>query len=594
MTTNTIKLDPLRLALRLVRHRSRLYLLNSLLWTAIHALPVAYGLLIKVLFDALSGEAAAGLTAWTLLVLVLSVDILRLTTLAAGEWFWSAYWLEMVLLMRRNLLSHLLRSPGTRRLRESPGEAVTHFRDDVNDIAEYVENWVDFWGLAVFALVALVVMLTVHPLLTVLVSIPLGLTLLLTNLLRPHIRSARRRSREATGRVTDFIGELFGSAQAIKIAGRERAALEHFKELNHCRRKAALKDALVTELFKSVTDNMVNVATGIILLLAATSLRDGSFTVGDFALFVAYLPRLTHIMSFIGAMMVQHKRTGISFERLLRLARDADPVALVTTRNLHLSGPIPAFLEERPAPLPLERLTVRGLHFTYPGSHTGLFELDLTLERGSFTVVTGRVGAGKTTLLRVLTGLLPKEGGEIRWNGELVEDPGSFFVPPRSAYTSQVPRLFSDTLRENIVMGRRHHEAQLQGAVELSVLAPDIDRLEHGLDTEVGSRGVKLSGGQVQRSAAARMFMRDAELLMFDDLSSALDGETERELWEGIFTRGTATCLVVSHRRAALQRADQIIVLKDGRVEACGTLSELLKTSSEMQHLWLEVPEVAG
>jgi ABC-type multidrug transport system fused ATPase/permease subunit len=471
---------------------------------------------------------------------------------------------------------------------------VTHFRDDVDDIAEYVENWVDFWGLAVFALVALGVMLAVHPLLTVLISVPLGLTLLLTNLLRPHIRTVRRRSREATGRVTDFIGELFGSAQAVKIAGRERAVLEHFEVLNHRRRKAALKDALVTELFKSVTDNMVNVATGIMLLLAAGSLRDGSFTVGDFALFVAYLPRLTHIMSFVGAMMVQHKRTGISFERLLRLARDADPKALVTSRNLHLSGSSPAFLEERPSPLPLERLSVQGLGYRYPGSRAGIFDIDLTLKRGSFTVVTGRVGAGKTTLLRVLTGLLPREGGEIRWNGEPVEDPGSFFVPPRSAYTGQVPRLFSDTLRENIVMGRRHREAQLHSALELSVLTPDIARLELGLDTEVGSRGVKLSGGQVQRSAAARMFMRDAELLMFDDLSSALDAATERELWDGIFTRGDATCLVVSHRRAALQKADQIIVLKDGRVEACGTLPELLEFSSEMQYLWREIPEVVA
>jgi ABC-type multidrug transport system fused ATPase/permease subunit len=513
--------------------------------------------LVKVLFDSLSGQAAAGLTAWTLLVLVLSVDFLRLMTLAAGEWFWSAYWLEMVLLIRRNLLDHLLRSPGTRRLSESPGEAVTHFRDDVDDIAEYVENWVDFWGLAVFALVALGVMLAVHPLLTVLISVPLGLT-------------------------------------AVKIAGRERAVLEHFEVLNHRRRKAALKDALVTELFKSVTDNMVNVATGIMLLLAAGSLRDGSFTVGDFALFVAYLPRLTHIMSFVGAMMVQHKRTGISFERLLRLARDADPKALVTSRNLHLSGSSPAFLEERPSPLPLERLSVQGLGYRYPGSRAGIFDIDLTLKRGSFTVVTGRVGAGKTTLLRVLTGLLPREGGEIRWNGEPVEDPGSFFVPPRSAYTGQVPRLFSDTLRENIVMGRRHREAQLHSALELSVLTPDIARLELGLDTEVGSRGVKLSGGQVQRSAAARMFMRDAELLMFDDLSSALDAATERELWDGIFTRGDATCLVVSHRRAALQKADQIIVLKDGRVEACGTLPELLELSSEMRYLWREIPEVVA
>src|SRR5262249_34193927 len=161
----------------------------------------------------------------------------------------------------------------------------------------------------------------------------------------------------------------------------------------------------------------------------------------------------------------------------------------------------------------LEELSVLGLSYTHRGAERGIFDVSFTLRRGTFTVITGRIGAGKSTLLQVLLGLLPLSGGDIRWNGRRVHDPASFFVPPRSAYTPQVPGLFSETVRENLLLGQQEDSRALQRAVHAAVLERDVGGLEDGLDTLVGPRGVKLSGGQVQRAAAARMFVRESELL---------------------------------------------------------------------------------
>jgi len=558
----------LALAWRLAAARPRLMLVNFVVWGFVHALPVFAGVLFKGIFDALAAGDAAATSPWTFLALALSVDVARIGILGAGVWLWATYWAELVLRMRRNLLAYLLTAPGVRRLPDSPSEAISRFRDDVDDIAQYVEAWVDFWGLAIFGVVALTIMFRIDPLMTGLILVPLLLTLVLTNVLRPTIRRVRRALREATGRVTDFVGETFQAVQSVQGAGREASMVRAFARLGDVRRRAAIRDALLAEVFKNVNDNMVHLATGVILLVGAGAMQRGTFTVGDFALFVTFLPRLTGTVSFLGAA-------------------GAGPEVVVADAELHLQGEVPPFTDPRPRRVPLAELRVERLSVRHGDGTTAVHDASFTLRRGGFTVVTGAVGSGKSTLVKAVIGLLPIESGTIRWNGEAVADPASWFVPPRSAYTGQVPRLFSDTLRENVVQGRRDGERALPTAVRLAVLEHDLAHLDRGLDTEVGTRGVKLSGGQVQRSAAARMFLRDADLLVFDDLSSALDVETERELWRRLFAeRADATCLVVSHRRAALERADQVLLMERGRIVARGTLDEVLLRSPQMAALW--------
>ena len=506
-------------------------------------------------------------------------------------------------LLQKNMLSRILERPGARALPESPGQAISRFRGDVHELSLFALWFNDLFGNGLFALVALLIMFSVDPTLTLVAISPLVIIVAVTNGATRRIQTYRQATRKASGIVTGFIAESFGAIQAIKVAGAEERVIDHFDQINENRRKAALKDRLFSELLRSIFRNSGDLGTGVILLLAAQTLQAGEFTVGDFALFVSYLSFVTDFVGFAGFMLARYKQAGVSVSRMVRLLQGAPPERLVEPGPIYLDEPLPAIphiaknLEDR-----LEVLEVKGLTYRHPDSGRGIENINLRLERGAFTVITGRIGAGKTTLLRVLLGLLPQDAGEIRWNGQPVESPSSFFTPPRCAYTAQVPRLFSDTLRENLLLGLPEAKIDLPGAIRAAVLEQDLQELEQGLDTPVGPKGVKLSGGQIQRSATARMFAREPELLVFDDLSSALDVETEKTLWERLFVRGTTgsgagsddppTCLVVSHRRPALRRAGQIIVLQDGQIAAAGTLESLLASSDEMQRLW--AGDVAG
>ncbi|TWH55422.1 ATP-binding cassette domain-containing protein [Dulcicalothrix desertica] len=574
------KIDIKQLLWRMIRYNFRLYLIDAFFWLFIAGLPIIPGLIIREFLNTLTNQSQFSLSPWTFVILLVATGIGRVIFIFIGRVTKTQHRFTMSALIRHNLLRIILNRPAALALKRENqsqnnlalGELISYFRDDVELIEDNVVSTSELFDAGVFATIAFIILASINWQMTILIFLPVVGIVVFIQQMEHRIKRYRRASRMATENVTGLIGEIFNSVQAIKVAGAETSVINHFQKLNDQRRRTMLKDQLFTAILNSSFQNLVNFGTGIVLLLSANLLKNNiGLTVGDFALFVYYLAYITDFITFFGEFMALTKQTEVSFERMTDLIEDNTNLSntLVASQPLYLNNiwgerqNLPRIEPIQQTYSDLQTLTVQNLTYLHQGSNQGIKNITFEIQRGTLNVITGDIGAGKTTLLQVLLGLLPLQTGKIYWNGCLINDPAIFFTPPRSAYVPQIPQLFSQTLRDNLLLGRQAPREDIEKALYNSVFAEDIGAMPLGLETLVGYKGVRLSGGQLQRAAITRALIHQPELLVFDDISSALDVQTEEQLWRRLCNtqKQQHTILVVSHREWLINRADQIIVI---------------------------------
>jgi ATP-binding cassette, subfamily B, bacterial len=547
-----------RRALRLTNFRARQFWIGTAAWIVFFAYPLLPGWLMSRAYGELRAVARddSKLSGW----FWLCCAGLLLAEAVMGVILWMGHRVYMMgfesgeALIRANAVGAQLASGGPERGEriQSAGDAVARLRDDPHDLLMLIDNWVDVLGALIYALVALAILASVDPLAAATAVVPLGLIGVFNRVVGNHIRKLRGRARSTSSETTDFLAAAFGGALTVKVSGASSGVLERIDTLNRRRSKAMVADQTWSDALWLVNGASVDICVGLSLLVAAR----GDLEISEISLFVAYVVQLIWLPQKLGGLVVGRRRFDVSAERLDSLVGPPTPQirdALTEFRDLPvLGGPMAAKIA-RPPRVPLELLDVRNLHVR----DRGVGGISFTAHRGSVTIISGPVGAGKTSLLRALIGLHPLDEGEVFWNGVPIHDRAQFFVPPNCAYVAQIPQLFSETLLDNVLLGA---DADPTEAFRLAAFDHDVTRFESGLHTRLGAGGVRLSGGQAQRAAAARALVHNSELIVFDDLTSALDIETELAMWDRL-AETSATVIAVSNRAIARSRASQIIEL---------------------------------
>jgi len=403
---------------------------------------------------------------------------------------------------------------------------------------------------------------------------PLLFIVPLVYLFSTRVQRKYRQQRESTGDITAVLENIISGIGVVQAYNAQEWEAKRVDRESSAYREQAISASKDRNRYLPGLYAIAGIAFGLLVTVGGYLTKSGDITTGQLVTFLLISTRMTMPMFIFGMLVNQLQKGEASARRVFSLV-DLKPTITDKPDSRELDGPITS-------------VEFEGVHFTYPGTSTKVLAgISFKATAGQFLGVMGHTGAGKTTILKLLMRYYEPQEGRVLVNGFDVQDLTLDSVRAAMGFVSQEPFLFFGSLKQNVAYNRDADDEEIMKALEMAGAAEFIRDFEDGLDTMVGDRGTKLSGGQRARVSLARALLKNPSLLVLDEASSALDAETEKRIQENLLASGDErTTIAVAHRLSTIRNAEEIISMVDGAIVERGTHDVLVANGGVYSSQW--------